>query len=133
MPIQFWAFAAPCYCMLINVDHRLGASRWYKAFGEEFDGMSLPFGGCVSYLPSVAKDIPRIKWDLVTRVCVFVNYKLRPGCHWKQECLVWDLTDFADFNFSSQHPATGIRLSAPHVTGRVNTHDGKLTFPLKAA
>ena len=32
-----------------------------------------------------------------------------------------------------QHPAIGIRLSAPHVAGRINVHDGKLAFPLKAA
>ena len=67
------------------------------------------------------------------RSCVLDSgYRMRPGWHWKDEYLVWDMTDFAHYDFSSTHPALGTRLNSPHVTCRVHMHEGRLTFPLKA-
>ena len=66
LPAQFWTFAAPCYCRLLNKAPWQGVSRWYKALGDEFAGQRLPFGCRAAYRPSPAKDLPRGKWEPVT-------------------------------------------------------------------
>ena len=38
LPAQFWTFAAPCYCHLVNTDSGQGTSRWKAAFDEDFPG-----------------------------------------------------------------------------------------------
>ena len=42
---------------------------------------------------------------------------------------MWGLTDFAECDFGVVRLAIGIRLNAPHVTGCVSMHDGKVVIP----
>ena len=63
LPGQFWTFAAPCYCLLVNTDAQRGQARWHKALGEDFDGVRLPLGCKVSYLPASTKKLQHGNWD----------------------------------------------------------------------
>ena len=66
-------------------------------------------------------------------VGVFAGYRLRPGSHWSEEYLVWDISDFASFALSDVASSLSLQLRRPHVTGRVSLHMDIVSFPLKAA
>ena len=107
--------------------------RWCKAFGNEFTGQRLPFGCRVIHRPSPTRDLTSGKWDPVTSAGVFAGYKLRPGSHWSEEYLVWDLTDFVEFDLSDVCSTLTHQLRNPHVTGRVSLYKDTLSFPLRDA
>ena len=61
----------------------------------EFDGLRLPFGCCVSYIPSPTKDLPHGKWDPVMHVGIFAGYKARADWHWRKGYYVRGASGFA--------------------------------------
>ena len=129
LPRPFWTFAAPCYCHLLNINPWQGTSKWLKAFGEDFPGKRLPFGCKVVYKPASTKTQDRGNWDPALAVGIFAGYRLRPGSHWSDEYLVWDVSDFEGYDLFDSSDALTAKTRNPHVTGRVFLYQDTLSFP----
>ncbi len=115
LPRSFWSFAVPYYCLLHDTDTRLGASCYFRAFGERFPGLRIPFGCKVSFLPAPTKQCHDGKWEPKLVLGVFAGYKIRPGYTWQGEYLVWDLDELVGItvaHYVEPYPS----LRSPHVT-----------------
>ena len=75
----------------------------------------------------------RGKWDPALAVGVFAGYRLRPGSHWSNEYLVWDISDFDGRSLFDRTETMTNQMRHPHVTERVFLYQDTLTFPLRAA
>ncbi len=84
LPSCFWAFAAPRYCLMNNVARKAngGDSPWMMKFGEEFDGLKIPFGRKVTFVPSPTKGDKPGRWEPPTKTGAFAGYKMPPGGKW---------------------------------------------------
>ena len=133
LPPIFWSFAAPCYCLLRNTTEFGGhVSPYAKTHKVNFQGNRIPFGARVEYLPSPTK-METQKWETDKRIGVFAGYVLHPGCVFKGEYKVWDITDFTDDLLLQDREALGQRILHPHITKRASLFEGRVFFPMKAA
>ena len=81
-PPAFWHLACQHYCMMDNTTGP--ESPWYKKNREYFDGLRIPFGAKVHFMPtptsSVGRDLPKMAPSLVPGV--FVGYEVNVGGRW---------------------------------------------------
>ena len=131
LPPRFWSFAAPCWCFNENIDKGLGDSAWSHTHGSEFEGKRIPFGAKVFFKPAPTKNQNPKKWEPDSSVGVFAGYKIRRGYEWKDEYLVWDLSDFVDADLSMGSHGYSARIAAPHVTKRCFLFENKVEYPLR--
>ena len=136
LPPCFGSFAAPCYCFLENTTHKIsevGVSAWFKSQGADFEGLRVPFGCKVIYMPSDTKATSETgKWDSPTSIGVFAGYWIQPGYTWHGEYLVWNLVEFADLDCSLDGARLGRTFGEHHVVKRVTLCQDTISFPLKA-
>ena len=62
--------------------------------GYDLTGKRLPFGCCVLIKPAVTR-YHLDKANARARMCVFLGYRLAPGCEWNGDGLVADVDDLA--------------------------------------
>ena len=117
---------------------------WFLTHGEHFTGERLPFGCLVRYLPNRTKSQRKkdgrmtfkdkqAKWDARSRAGVFVGYDMKPGYHWSQRYLVWDLDSFQGADLFATTERCLKSASVPHKTRRLRLPPGEIQFPLKDA
>ena len=97
--------------------------------GIEFEGLAVPFGCGVYFLPSPtkydnSKAAPKMSYG------VFLGYRLQPNCKWSGSYLVVDLSDFAGKKLGQDTPGHEFRMF-PHVTEQVKMTEDGIHFPLK--
>jgi hypothetical protein len=59
-PSAFWSRAAACFCYQVNCDGSRGESSYFRTHGIEHDGLAIPFGARVAYLPTDTHEISRV-------------------------------------------------------------------------
>ena len=58
----------------------VGVSAWLKTHGADFEGLHVPFGCKVIYMPSDTKAASEMgKWDSPTSIGVSAGYRIKPG------------------------------------------------------
>ncbi len=107
------------------------ASPWMKKYGEEFDGLKLPFGCKVTFVPSPTKGEKPGRREPLTKTGVFGGYIMAPGGKWTGQYYVWEVLDFVGMSLKSDTSHLNIHLSHPHCSTVVKLHDQVITFPLR--
>ena len=60
-PTSFWPWASKCFCMLENIGPESSDDTpWFLTHNEHFQGIRLPFGCAVRYLPNKTKKQKRM-------------------------------------------------------------------------
>ncbi len=79
LPACVRVFAAPSYCLMDNITPRPNGdeSPWKKKYGQEFEGLRLPFGCKVTLAPAPTKVVKPGRWDMPTRTGIFAGYVQR--------------------------------------------------------
>ena len=117
-PPCFWCRAAAHYCLMINCDNTRGESSYYKTHDIDFDGLCIPFGARVAFLPTETHGDTTSTWDTSGNIGVFAGYDLSTGYRWSGRYLVWDLADFINVPLLTTKVVLG-RLASPHCTKQV--------------
>merc|ERR1711978_184885 len=127
-----------------NVGANDGESTpWFLTHDKHFEGLQLPFGCAVRYLPNktevqkregktVWKD-KQAKWDARSRLGVFAGYRMKSGYEWSKRYLVWDLDAFVDANLRADVDFSQLKGVKPHEVRRIRKPPGDFSFPLLSA
>ena len=114
-----------------NIKAPKGAeTAYFRRFQENFPGKPLIPGQGVYFRPGktnqkVAKAHGRLRYG------VFLGYRLRPGCKWRGEYRIIELSDFLHADLSENAPASKFKRMREHVTAVVREPSWGLHFPLR--
>ena len=92
---EWWPLAAKHFChSLVITPDADGKTAWRHRHTKEFDGLQVPFGAFIHFLPPphLVKKLPKFGARGVPGI--FVGWYLHSGGEWKREYIVCDLRDF---------------------------------------
>ena len=78
-PSAFWSRAAACFCYHVNCDGTRGESPYFRTHGVDHDGLAIPFGARVAYLPTDTHEIATSTWDATGRIGIVAGYDMDSG------------------------------------------------------
>ena len=96
LPRAYWRRAAEHHWMALNIQDQEsdGKSPWERRHRHVFDGIQLPFGSLVHYIPSPISKDPSGKLESNAKEGVFLGYVLQPSHKCNGEYLVASLDNF---------------------------------------
>ena len=85
---HWWNFAMNAFCFMRCIVDKLddGQTAYYRRYGKDYDGPTVPFGALVEYTPKTAKDKSRIHPMGNQRLTgILVEYKQHAGGGWANQ------------------------------------------------
>ena len=136
LPAAFWCYAAPAYCFGTNTKSSDGLPSAYSLrFPDEgeFTFDFIPFGAAVWFMrtPTLVQADKPPKFAPTGVRGVLLGYRLQPGCRWKHEFEVAELTEFEDLDFAYNASPKQVRNIRVHTVQEVRLPEVGYLFPLQ--
>ena len=98
LPLCFWNFAGDHFCRAGNIRRHFDdegnpePTAWFQRTGQDFNGLEIPLGAAIDYLPPKSWHVEKI--DKNTIEGVFLGWKINPGAKWEKDYIVAPLSEF---------------------------------------
>lgn len=127
LPLRYWPLAMQHHSAAVNACRQLNGAEapWKLRFGEEFQGLHVPFGAKILFWNNPARaDNTAGKLSPTANDGIFLGYHIQPGHQWKGEYLV------AKLEALDYHAANGS--ITVQRTRQMILPSGGYVFPLRA-